>query len=72
MAWGPGRARGTVPASSPQALAETASVPETQTGFGGLAGMFPWIAGGVVVLAAAGYMLMGRRRRLPDEETAES
>lgn len=61
-----------VPATAPQALAETASVPETQTGFGGLAGMFPWIAGGVIVLAAVGYMLMGRRRELPEEETAES
>lgn len=57
-----------------QALAETASVPETQTGIGGLSGMFPWIAGGVVVLAALGYVLMGRRRRgaPDDEEPAEA
>lgn len=50
-----------VPNAQPQAVAE--SVPETQTAFGGLSGMFPWIAGGVVVLAALGYVLMGRRRR---------
>jgi LPXTG-motif cell wall-anchored protein len=27
-----------------------------------LAGLFPWIAGGVVILAGAGYLLMRRRR----------
>lgn len=35
---------------------------EQQSGSGGLAGLFPWIAGGVVVLAGAGYLLMRRRR----------
>lgn len=33
---------------------------------GGLMGLFPWIAGGVVLLAGAGYMLM--RKRKPAEE----
>lgn len=33
-----------------------------QTAFGGLAGWFPWIALGVIVLAAAGYLVMRRRR----------
>ena len=47
---------------SPQAVAESAGAPATQTGMGGLAGLFPWIAGGVAVLAGAGYLLMRRRR----------
>ena len=34
----------------------------TQTGFGGLSGLFPLIAIGVVLLAGAGYVLMRRRR----------
>lgn len=41
-----------------------------QTGFGGLAGYFPWIALGVVVLAGAGYMLMRRRDEDEEEEDA--
>ncbi|MGE3928691.1 MAG: DUF2167 domain-containing protein [Hyphomonadaceae bacterium] len=40
---------------------------QQQSGGSGLAGLFPWIAGGVVVLAGAGYLLM-RRRRDPDLE----
>lgn len=35
-----------------------------QTGFGGLAGWFPWVAGGVIALAVAGFVMM-RRRRAP-------
>ena len=35
---------------------------QQQSGSGGLMGLFPWIAGGVVVLAGAGYLLMRRRR----------
>jgi uncharacterized membrane-anchored protein len=42
-----------------------ADVSSGQTGFGGLAGWFPWIALGVVVLAGAGYMMMRRR---PEED----
>lgn len=47
--------------------AEIAAVQgETQTNFGGLAGWFPWVAVGVVLLAVAGFVLM-RRRRSDDE-----
>ncbi|MBL8531957.1 MAG: DUF2167 domain-containing protein [Hyphomonadaceae bacterium] len=42
-----------------------------QTGFGGLAGWFPWVAVGIVVLAVAGYLMM-RRREDDDEEEAEA
>lgn len=46
-----------------QGVADPASTSsEGQTGFGGLAGWFPWIALGVIVLAAAGYLVMRRRR----------
>jgi uncharacterized membrane-anchored protein len=48
-----------------QALANVASSDGGQTGFGGLAGWFPWVAFGVVALAGAGYLMMRRRR---DEE----
>lgn len=57
-------------AAETQALAETASAGgQAQTGFGGLAGYFPWIALGVVVLAGVGYMMM--RRRDDDDEDEE-
>lgn len=57
-------------AAETQALAETAgSGGEAQTAFGGLAGYFPWIALGVVVLAGVGYMMM--RRRDDDDEDDE-
>ena len=36
---------------------------ETQTNFGGLAGWFPWVAIGVVLLAIAGFVLMRRRNQ---------
>lgn len=46
-----------------QLQAATASTQDAgQTGFGGLAGWFPWVALGVIVLAIAGYMMMRRRR----------
>lgn len=43
-----------------------------QTAFGGLAGYFPWIALGVVVLAGAGYMLMRRRKDDDVEELTDA
>ncbi|HYD89774.1 MAG TPA: DUF2167 domain-containing protein [Vitreimonas sp.] len=50
-----------VPNAAP--AAEVAALQgETQTNFGGLAGWFPWVALGVVVLAIAGFVLMRRRR----------
>ncbi len=56
------------------AQTETAQAPVTeqgQTGFGGLSGWFPWIAGGVVGLGIIGYLLMRRGRR-DDEEDDEA
>jgi uncharacterized membrane-anchored protein len=52
--------------------AQAASEPVTtgQTAFGGLAGWFPWVAIGVIVLAIAGYMMMRKRNR--DDEEAEA
>jgi uncharacterized membrane-anchored protein len=58
-----------VPNAQPQALAETASAGATQTAFGGLAGWFPWVALGVIVLAIVGFMMM-RRKRDDDAEAA--
>lgn len=52
------------PAAAPQAVADTGG--QSQTSFGGLAGMFPWIALGVIVLAGAGFMLT--RKKKPEEE----
>ncbi len=59
---------------NPQALAiaepaADASAPG-QTSFGGLAGWFPWIALGVVVLAGVGYFLM-RPRHDDDDDNPE-
>jgi uncharacterized membrane-anchored protein len=58
-------------AALPEALAISSSTGgEGQTGFGGLAGWFPWIALGVIVLAITGYMLT-RRREDDDLEDPE-
>ena len=54
------------PTAAPQALADNAE--QSQTSFGGLAGLFPWIAIGVIVLAGAGFMLT--RKKKPEDETA--
>ncbi len=60
-----------VPAAEPQAVADANTTGGTgQTAFGGLAGYFPWIALGVIVLAGAGYLLM--RRRGDDDEEEEA
>lgn len=60
-----------VPTARTQTVANTATTSGTgQTGFGGLAGYFPWIALGVVVLAGAGYLLMRRRGEDDEEEEA--
>jgi uncharacterized membrane-anchored protein len=60
-----------VPTAQPQAVADAASAGGAgQTAFGGLAGYFPWIALGVVVLAGAGYLMMRRRGDDDEEETA--
>lgn len=50
-----------VPAAAPAAEV-AAATGETQTSFGGLAGWFPWVAAGVIILAVAGFVLMRRRR----------
>lgn len=56
-----------LPAAQPIAAA-AASDAGGQTGFGGLSGVFPWVAVGVIVLAIGGYLLMRRRR---DEDELE-
>lgn len=48
--------------------AQTPVTEEGQTGFGGLAGWFPWIAAGVVGLGIVGYLMMRRRRNDDDED----
>lgn len=55
--------------ATPIAIAAGDGAGEAQTGFGGLAGMFPWIAFGAIAVAVAGYMLMRRRG---DEDEAEA
>ena len=56
----PGLVTGVANAQAQTASAEAQTA--GQTAFGGLAGWFPWVAGGVIVLAIAGYVLMRRRR----------
>jgi uncharacterized membrane-anchored protein len=53
-----------LPAAEPAADGSGSS----QTGFGGLAGWFPWIALAVVVLAGLGYWLMRPRDRTADDD----
>lgn len=56
-----------------EALAAAPAQEEGQQGFGGLAGWFPWIALGVIVLAGGGYMLMRRQAaRAAEDEYADS
>lgn len=45
------------------AASDGGAQPSGQTAFGGLAGWFPWVALGVIVLAIGGYVAMGRKRR---------
>ncbi|MBY0563113.1 MAG: DUF2167 domain-containing protein [Hyphomonadaceae bacterium] len=59
-----------VPASV-QAAALPAANGQAQTAFGGLAGWFPWIALGVIVVAIGGYMLMRKRDDDEDEDEDE-
>lgn len=60
-----------VPTNAPTLVATQPTTGSGQTAFGGLAGYFPWIALGVVVLAGAGYLLM-RRRNEDDEDFEEA
>lgn len=59
-----------VPATQVLAASDTANTGTGQTAFGGLAGYFPWIALGVIVLAGGGYLLM--RRRNDDDDLEEA
>jgi uncharacterized membrane-anchored protein len=54
-----------VPASAtaPQAVADNT---QSETSVGGFSGMYPWIAVGIAILAALGYMIM-RGRRKPED-----
>lgn len=56
----PGLVTGVANAQAQTAAAAPAA--SGQTAFGGLAGWFPWVALGVIVLAIAGFMMMRRRR----------
>lgn len=62
----PGLVTGVPTPAEPQAVANTTG---GQTGFGGLAGWFPWVALGVIAAAITGYMLL-RRKDDEDEELA--
>jgi hypothetical protein len=59
---------GILPAEAAQG--QTAAGGTGQTGFGGFGGLFPWIAGGVLLLAGVGYLML-RRRRDDDEDEDE-
>lgn len=60
----PGLVTGVANAQAQAAAATPAAT--GQTAFGGLAGWFPWVALGVIVLAIAGFLMM-RRKREPEE-----
>jgi uncharacterized membrane-anchored protein len=59
-----------VAAQDPQAVADPAAAAggTGQTAFGGLAGWFPWVAFGVLLLAIAGFLMMRKRRDEEEEE----
>lgn len=59
-----------VPTTQSLASTDATNTGTGQTAFGGLAGYFPWIALGVVVLAGGGYLLMRRRNDEDDLEEA--
>jgi uncharacterized membrane-anchored protein len=60
-------------ATAPQPVAEAATTgAEGQTNFGGLAGWFPWVALGVVVLAIAGYMMLRKKKDEDEVDEAEA
>lgn len=58
-----------VPMAAAQPVAAAADASQPQTSFGGLSGLFPWIAGGVILLAVAGFVLF-RRRKEEDPEAS--
>ncbi len=62
----PGLVTGLAASTEPQAIADPAGG-TGQTAFGGLAGWFPWVALGVILLAIAGFLMMRRRRDNEDE-----
>ncbi|PZO56155.1 MAG: hypothetical protein DCF16_00215 [Alphaproteobacteria bacterium] len=62
----PGLVTGLAASTEPQAIADPAGG-TGQTAFGGLAGWFPWVALGVILLAIAGFLMMRRRRDSEDE-----
>jgi uncharacterized membrane-anchored protein len=58
-----------IAAQDPQAIVDPAAAGGTgQTAFGGLAGWFPWVAFGVLLLAIAGFLMMRKRRDEEEEE----
>jgi uncharacterized membrane-anchored protein len=64
----PALVTGVAPAAPQQVAAvQQSSVDNTQGGFAGLAGYFPWIALGVVVLAALGFMMTRRKKEAEPE-----
>lgn len=58
-----------VPAAAAEAVAAPVDAGQPQTSFGGLSGLFPWIAAGVILLAIAGFVIF-RRRKEEDPEAS--